>query len=205
MMKKIDYLHISLIVLALILGLYLSLGYFDSYEIVYVHNFQQWVIMNNLTLLFEVLTYAGDPFVWIIIIGIFLLAERKNPTRAFKMTIFIILISLVDLILKLVFPRPRPFVKFPEQVKVILPESMNSYPSGHVTRLAGESYFIKDGKLFSLFLAIMIILLSLSRVAMGVHYFTDTLGGFLISYPLASVTDHLHLYERILRYIHLTP
>jgi hypothetical protein len=54
MMKKIDYLHISLIVLALILGLYLSLGYFDSYEIVYVHNFQQWVIMNNLTLLFEV-------------------------------------------------------------------------------------------------------------------------------------------------------
>lgn len=205
MFKKIDYLHIILIILALVLGIYFSLGYFDSYEIIYVHSFQQWVIANHLTIVFEVLTYAGDPFVWVIIIGVFLLAERKNPTRAFKMTIFFILISIVDLILKLIFSRPRPFVKFPSEVKVILPEGMSSYPSGHVTRLAGEAYFIKDGKLFSSFLAVMIILLSLSRVAMGVHYFTDTIGGFLISYPLAAITDHLHIYDKVLRAIHLLP
>jgi undecaprenyl-diphosphatase len=205
MLKKIDYVHLILIVLALLLGTYLSLGYFDSYEIAYVHSFQQWVIVNHLTLFFEVLTYAGDPFVWIVIIGALLLAERKNPTRAFKMTMFIILISVVDLILKLAFSRPRPFVKFPGEVRVILPEGMSSYPSGHVTRLAGEAYFIKDGKIFSSFLAVMIILLSLSRVAMGVHYFTDTIGGFLISYPLAAITDHLNLYEKVLKIIHLVP
>ncbi|MEM0118330.1 MAG: phosphatase PAP2 family protein [Conexivisphaerales archaeon] len=204
-LNKVDYLHVTLIIISLILGVYLATGVFDPYEIVWVHYFQLWVITNHLTPLFEALTYAGDPFVWIIIIGVYLIAERKNPTRAFKMTMFIILISLVDLVLKYSFSRPRPFVRFPNEVQVILPETMGSYPSGHVTRLAGESYFIKNGRLSSAFLGIMIVLLSLSRVAMGVHYFTDTIGGFLVSYPLAALTDHFGIYEKILGYLHLLP
>lgn len=204
-LKRSDYSNIALLVSFFLLGIYLADGSFDSYEIVYVHDLQHWVITNHLTLLFEALTYAGDLYVWFIILGLFLIIERKNPRRAFKMVIFMAIISAVDFIVKLAFPRERPFVRFPSQVNAILPESMNSYPSGHVTRLAGESYFIRKGLPSTLFLSLMIILLSLSRVAMGVHYFTDTLGGFLISYPLASLSDRAGVYDRLLAALHIMP
>lgn len=198
-------MHVAMLVSSLLLGFYFSTYTFSSLEIIYVSAFQNWVLQNHLMLFFEVITYAGDAFVWIIIIGLFLLVERRSPRRAFKMLIFIIAISFIDYLLKAGFGRPRPFVAFPSKVQVIVPEGMSSYPSGHLTRLGGESYFIRNGKARSSMLAILIVLLSLSRVALGVHYFTDTLGGFMVSYSIAALGDHLGIYDRILSMLEIKP
>jgi undecaprenyl-diphosphatase len=201
--RRLDYLYIFLIVTAIVMGVYLSTGAVDSTEVVYVHDLQRWAISNNLMIFFIIITYVGDAYVWIVIIGVFLLLERKKPERALKMAMFLVGISAVDLVLKVTLGRPRPFVSFPTLVGAILPEGMSSYPSGHVTRLGGEAYFLKGRSYLNYaFLASLTFLLALSRVALGVHYFTDTLGGFMIAYPLATLTDRLGVYDMFLKIFH---
>jgi membrane-associated phospholipid phosphatase len=42
----------------------------------------------------------------------------------------------------------------------------------------------------------MVILLAVSRIAVGVHYFTDVIGSALFSYPIAAIINDLKLFER---------
>lgn len=93
-------------------------------------------------------------------------------------------ISLLSLILKYAFMRDRPSY-------MIINEVGFSFPSFHAMfSLAIYGFIIyliwkknfKYKKLICLFLILFILIIGLSRIYLGVHYATDILGGYLISF-----------------------
>jgi undecaprenyl-diphosphatase len=92
-------------------------------------------------------------------------------------------------IFKFLIHTPRPFDAF-TQVHSLIPESGFAFPSGHATffmALAVSIFFYhkKAGYVFMFFA----LLIGLARIAAGVHFPADILGGFvlggLVSYLVA--------------------
>lgn len=96
--------------------------------------------------------------------------------------------SLVNYFFREFFGRPRPF----GCLKTIIGLSCFSFPSGHAT---GAAYFygmldylifrflpmpLKSFLKVSLGIAILVILVGLSRIFLTVHYPSDIIGGFFL-------------------------
>jgi len=108
--------------------------------------------------------------------------ERKNKI----FSIFVLLLSLIlsfgliCLTLKSLFFFPRPFV-FYNFSPFISFHSSSSLPSAHICFFFPFSlaiYFLN--KKWGIFSLILVILMGISRVFAGVHYFSDILLGFAI-------------------------
>ena len=81
--------------------------------------------------------------------------------------------------------RPRP-----PQIYHLVKETNYSFPSGHsMSAMIGYGLLVlevqksslKYKKVIEIFLMMMIFLIGLSRIYLGVHYFSDVIGGFLLS------------------------
>jgi undecaprenyl-diphosphatase len=112
----------------------------------------------------------------------------KNPVRefAYKWKKFIpACISLgvafaLDEILKIIFHTSRPFVALP-QVHSLFPEIGYAFPSWHTMFFSALAFFIfslhkKAGYVFVFF----VVLIGIARIAAGVHFPIDILGGFIL-------------------------
>ncbi len=99
-------------------------------------------------------------------------------------------------VLKIIIQIPRPFVQF-QNVQALLSETDFSFPSGHSTffmalGMAIFFYHKNAGYLFMFFA----LLIGIARVAAGVHFPIDILGGFVlgivIAYFVRFFYDKLH-------------
>ena len=88
-------------------------------------------------------------------------------------------------IIKALVKRPRP-----PQIYHLVKETNYSFPSGHsMSAMIGYGLLVlevqksslKYKKVIEIFLMMMIFLIGLSRIYLGVHYFSDVIGGFLLS------------------------
>ena len=91
----------------------------------------------------------------------------------------------INRLIKYIIKRPRP----PQRLHLVK-ETNYSFPSGHsMSAMIGYGLLIievyqsslKYKKLIMTLLAMMILLIGLSRIYLGVHYFSDVIGGFLLS------------------------
>lgn len=156
----------------------------DIYIDSVVYNFVSKFIYDDLTSVIKILTNIGGALVVIIITIITLIKNRKYGTY---MTINLILITILQIILKHIFLRNRP-------VDInLIEETGYSFPSGHsLTAMAFYGFIIylvyisninKRSKIIyiSLF-SIFILIVGLSRIYLGVHFFTDVMGAFTFSF-----------------------
>ncbi len=94
--------------------------------------------------------------------------------------------DLITLAVKALVARPRPFVNVPEADPLLGGTLGNSFPSGHAaTSFAGLvilTYLIRRAIPFLLVLAVLI---SFSRIYIGVHYPLDVVGGAAIGSAVA--------------------
>lgn len=157
----------------------------DIYLDSLVYNFISKYITNNLTNIVKYLTYIGSALV-VIGITIFVLIFFKNKKYALYMAINLLAITIFQYILKNIFSRTRPI-----DINLI-EENGYSFPSGHsLTAMAFYGFIIysiyvsdiskHDKTLFITLFSILIFITGLSRIYLGVHYFTDVLGGFTFS------------------------
>lgn len=125
-------------------------------------------------------------FYAIVALSLLLLIIIKNKSIPLSIILNLICISLLNLIFKLIIQRQRP-----DGISIIN-ISGYSYPSGHsmvsmaffgfIAYLIYKKLNNKLYKLLTIIVSIIIIfLIGFSRIYLGVHYFSDVLGGFFAS------------------------
>jgi len=148
----------------------------------------QWIAKwrsNSMTQIAKIVTMMGSAAVLITIAALALLGKDR------KLGLFIsanlIMIAITNFVLKWLIQRPRP-----DEALRLVQERGFSFPSGHsMVSMAfyGLLIYIIWGRVKNRYkryaicggLAILIVLIGMSRIYLGVHYATDVMGGFLLS------------------------
>lgn len=151
----------------------------------------------------EFITYIGN---WqsITIICILLLAfDKTRKTYGLPVTIVAVLSTVLNKAAKVLIERPRP-----DAANMLIEQGGYSYPSGHAATAIAVflllAYLIcknmKNRKKAGLFAALLILLgvmISLSRIYIGVHYASDVLGGFFLgSICMSAVAMYFYPYKK---------
>ncbi len=194
----------ALIGLSILLGIVVRTGYLDSVEVPGVAALQQAALNANIMWFFLAFNHLGDSIVWIGLALLLLAYDFRRPRKALKFALFIVLMAVIVIVFRLLFPRSRPFDKFPSQVQPLAFEGLPSYPSGHVAPAAGGFYLLgkhsgrmtKHSRKVNAVFGVVVIVLGLSRIVTGAHYFTDIVGAALFSYPIAAIIDDMKFFER---------
>jgi membrane-associated phospholipid phosphatase len=147
-------------------------------------------INHNRLMAFDNLLYYISftaTFVSIGLLLILLLASIRTKSKLlwmvfYKMLAVFIIAAMLSFTLKSIFVRERPFVTYPDIIK--LSESGNSsFPSGHTLEafavVVAFSILVPKRKLF-IPLFIWASVVAYSRMALGVHYPSDVLGGMIV-------------------------
>ncbi len=152
---------------------------------------QSWVT-PFIQKIFEVITFFGDEYAMILLIGFLYWGYKKDLGK--KIAMYAITALVTSVALGNIVMRRRPYFDH-SSIKCLKPRSNKgdpydiaiqgfSFPSGHATNSVSTyvalGFNIKKKALkVILFLAPLII--GLSRLALGVHYPTDILAGWAIS------------------------
>ncbi len=88
-------------------------------------------------------------------------------------------------LLKLIIQTDRPFILLPD-IHTLVSESGYAFPSGHSATIAAFAFgvFFKNKKIGYIALVAM-ILIGLARVAAGVHFPIDIMGGYALGFVVA--------------------
>lgn len=196
-MKK--YLKWIICILSLLIFIILSilvLNKKDIYLDSIVYKSISKYISNDLTSVIKYLTYFGSALV-VISVTLFTLIFVKNKKYSFYMALNLIIITILQLILKNIFTRSRPL-----DINLIT-ETGYSFPSGHsLTAFVFYGFIIyliyvskiKNKKIYITLFSLLIIVTGLSRIYLGVHFFTDVIGGF--SFALSYLIIYISLVKR---------
>ena len=178
--KKFVIILCSLIFISLVIMYYTNnLEWIDNFFYKHIISFKS----DTTTSFFIYLTVLGGAGITVLLINFNLLINKK------KGLYFILNIGIVmalNFILKLIFMRQRPTVEH------LVLENWYSFPSGHSMNsvalyglLIYYMYHSKRNKALrvigTILSILVIILVPISRVYLGVHFFSDILAGACIS------------------------
>ena len=135
----------------------------------------------------------------LIVISLLLLIFVKKKKIPLLVIINLVIVFLSSQIFKFIFKRPRPDGVF------LIDESGYSFPSGHAMVSIAFIMFItyillkvlknKLSKiLITITLSILVLLIGFSRIYLGVHHFTDVIGGFLLGITYLMI--YLHIIDK---------
>lgn len=183
--KRRSYIIIATcLAITVLIGFVIILLSLDKVECDIISNLQDFAQRTVGIGFFSVVTYLGDFYLLAAFSAIFLIyayfKSRERMNTSIELMVFLILVNVSTLLLKIAFARPRPSganVVFYGQ------EDSFSYPSGHVSRATG-TFIILSGKRSTVKIVLIVMavfLLSLSRVVLGVHFPTDTIGAVFLS------------------------
>lgn len=191
-MKKFDLKKILLIVIPIILFAFLALYIQAGYSI----RFENWVYaeavehMNPfLTNIIRIITHLGDPIIVTSITILLVIIPKTRKKVGYPMAAAVIVSEALNLILKEIFARQRP------NILQLVNETTYSFPSGHaminttVYTMLGifAIKYIRSKKIkipVIIMCIIMPLIISFSRVYLGVHYAGDVLGGMLLGFAV---------------------
>ncbi len=129
---------------------------------------------------FRVLTWTGEAAFYILLLPLlYWLVDRSTAVR---LTLLFLASAYLNAVAKAILAQPRPFAYDP-RVLMLTSATGGGLPSGHAQNavvLWGYLALRWKRRLFTALAALLIVLVSLSRVYLGVHFPTDILGGWLL-------------------------
>lgn len=162
-------------------------------------NFLKYIIDNihndKMTAIMSVITTLGNcGFIWIFIALILIIINRTRKT-GFTMAVSLVSVFItVNLIIKPLIDRERPFEKSIDilnSLLIALP-SDSSFPSGHTSAaFAGAVAVLCCNRKLGIPLIIFAVLMGISRIYFAVHFPTDVIGGFLIGSIIGIISYRL--------------
>ena len=150
----------------------------------YVYQFLYYFESPFMTNMFTMITHLGS---FIGITAVIILIFLFNRRFALSSLSLSVLQQILNNILKIIFKRPRPSVEHLVEV------SNYSFPSGHAMAITCLYALIicyiyrskpRYRNILIILCVLVIILVDLSRVYLGVHYFSDVFAGSMLSLSL---------------------
>jgi undecaprenyl-diphosphatase len=151
------------------------------------------------SLLLKVIAHSGDSWFWLA--GLFLVwlfSEGEWRDRAAFLAIGLFVMAGAVVILKYTIRRPRPEGEWGQIYRLTDP---HSFPSGHAARSAALMVMglVVGPPWFAIALVIWAPWVGLSRVALGVHYLSDVVVGWLVGALMGGIA--LLLRPKIIRLV----
>ena len=145
-----------------------------------------------LDLIMSLITHFGSTIFWLTFS--FLLWFTGRRKEALILATAIILGGIIALFLKVYVARPRPY-KVIAETRILEKEGGFSFPSGHAKNVFSAAVILgKDrGKKAKSLLYIFALIISFSRIYVGVHYPLDVLTGAFLGYIIGKI---ILLYEK---------
>lgn len=135
----------------------------------------------------DITSLGNFSILWIAFIVIFLSTKEYKKVGKVMLIGFILNLIVVNILLKNIFDRPRPFQVVGNFDLLIPPLNDGSFPSGHssyaFTFFAIILFMIKS-KSLKIFTGVLAFLITFSRLYLYVHFPTDVLAGSLIGFLL---------------------
>lgn len=131
---------------------------------------------------FIFITKLGDAgFIWIILSFILLCKKKTRKLGVMCLTALVCSFFVNNLILKNVIERKRPFEHNPELISVIEKPKDYSFPSGHTASSfsVGLLLYRHLKKQYGIVAMVLAVLITISRLYLGVHYPSDILCGMI--------------------------
>ena len=159
---------------------------FDSSILLWIQNS---VRADFATPIVKIITHMGDKGIFWILLTLALLIYPNRKTRrlgVFCGAAMVFGLVVTNLIIKNWVARVRPYdidhPLFQRLILIVGAEHDYSFPSGHTTNSLACAWvlFKKAPKKWGVAALVLAILISLSRLYVGIHYPTDVLGGAVI-------------------------
>ena len=153
---------------------------FDSSILLWIQNNLRTGFLDPIMKAFTMLGDHG--LIWIAITLALLIVRKTRPLGVICAVSMVIGLIVTNLIIKNWAARIRPYELIPG-LQCIVPLAKDySFPSGHATNSLACAWvlFRKTPKKYGVPALILAILISLSRLYVGIHYPTDVLGGAVI-------------------------
>ena len=189
---KRKYIFICILFLLFIINTILVLT--NKYSVIdnNVYNYIISYRSNFLDSIFKLITSIGNTMNIIIIVFILLIFLSKESIYRLMITIITTVSS--NQILKNIIRKPRP------NILRLIKEYGYSYPSGHTmisVAVFGVLIYIVNRNIKNKFIKVILIILLLSlilligvsRIYLGVHDFSDVVGGYLLTIPILLLTN----------------
>ena len=136
-----------------------------------------------LTPIVKFITYLGNGGIfWIALTLLLLILPKYRKVGAMSATALIFDLLSVNVLVKNLVARPRPYTQIEGLINIIGEQSDFSFPSGHTAASFATVtvLLLCAPKKLSIPMTVLAVLISLSRLYVGVHYPTDVLGGVVI-------------------------
>lgn len=129
------------------------------------------------------ITFLGEAGWFWLVLALVLMIPRKTRRVGFAALLSVGIGALItNVCLKNIVARPRPYDACAAIIPLVKKLSDYSFPSGHTCASFASAfiYFRMLPRKYGITAMILAVLISFSRLYLGVHYPTDVLGGFLV-------------------------
>ena len=145
-----------------------------------------------LTFFFKIFTYASEAgIIWIVFALLLLISKKYRKQGFFAATALILCLLIVNLTVKNVVARPRPFAIDEFSLLIRRPGEF-SFPSGHATvSFCGALFLSLTNKKWAVPAYIVAALTAFSRIYFTVHYPTDVFAGMIFGTTITLIAYFL--------------
>jgi undecaprenyl-diphosphatase len=140
-----------------------------------------------LSLIFKIFAHSGDSWFWLAgLLLVWLLSEREWKQRAFFLGTGLIIMAAAVILLKFTIRRPRPDGDWGKIYRITDP---HSFPSGHAARSTALAVMALGcgPTWFAILLVIWAPTVGLSRIALGIHYLSDVIAGWVVGAAMGGI------------------